>query len=98
VTEHTEIASQATQRDPSARSEVVKVRLSPNLVDAIGEAARRRGMTISEWLRQAARTVTVLEGIGFPDATPAGTHRYARIMGGAIADVRYIADNQEAAR
>src|SRR5688572_24986836 len=75
-----------------APSDDLKVRLSPQLRDAISEAATRRGMTASGWLRQAATTCAMLEGVLFPDVRTDGKRRYARIEGGAIVDVAYLPD------
>lgn len=52
-------------------------------------------MTASAWMRHAAMTVAILEGVLFPDVRTDGKRRYARIEGGAILDVRYIADEPE---
>jgi len=53
-------------------------------------------MNASEWVRQAARTCAMLEGVLFPDTRTDGKRRYARIEGGAIVDVQYLADQAEA--
>jgi hypothetical protein len=67
-------------------SNALRVRLSPNLRDAIGEAARARGMTVSTWMRHAALTRAMLVA---SDIRADGKRRYARIEGGAIVDVLY---------
>jgi predicted HicB family RNase H-like nuclease len=54
------------QRRPVVHSRVMRVRLSPELLKAIGIVAKRRGMSTSAWLRQAATTCAMLEGIGTP--------------------------------
>lgn len=82
---------------PLMYSNEMRVRLQPWLADAIIDAATRRGMNASAWLRNAAITVATLEGVLFPDLTPDGKRRYARIEGGAIVDVQYIADQAEEA-
>jgi hypothetical protein len=75
-----------------AQSGLMQVRLTPQLRDAIGEAATARGMSASAWLRNAAMTVAMLEGVVFPDVRTDGKRRYARIEGGAIVDVAYLPD------
>jgi hypothetical protein len=80
------------QSRPVARSGLMQVRLSPQLRDAISDAATARGMTASAWVRHAAMTVAMLEGVLFPDVRTDGKRRYARIEGGAIVDVQYLAD------
>lgn len=80
------------QAKPSVPSDDLKVRLSPQLRDAISEAAKRRGMTASGWLRQAATTCAMLEGVLFPDVRTDGKRRYARIEGGCLVDVAYLPD------
>jgi hypothetical protein len=80
------------QASPVAQSGAMRVRLTPQLVDAIGGAARRRGMTASAWMRHAAMTVAMLEGVGFPDMHSDGKRRYARIEGGCLVDVAYLPD------
>jgi hypothetical protein len=70
----------------------MRVRLTPQLHDAIGEAARRRGMSACAWLRNAAMTVAMLEGVLFPDVRGDGMRRYARIEGGCLVDVAYLPD------
>lgn len=83
------------QKRPTVRSNTLHVRLEPQLCDAVIDAASRRGMNASEWVRQAARTVAMLEGVLFPDALVDGKRRYARIEGGAIVDVQYLDDRAE---
>ncbi|MDA9437251.1 hypothetical protein [Bradyrhizobium sp. CCBAU 51627] len=85
------------QKRPLVHSRTLRVRLQPELVDAIVDAASRRGMKASAWLRHAAITVAMLEGVLFPDALAGGKRRYARIEGGAIVDVQYLADQVEEA-
>jgi len=85
------------QASPPVQSNDLKVRLSPQLRDAISEAATARGMTASAWVRQAAMTCAVLEGVMFPDVRTDGKRRYARIEGGAIVDVAYLPDMPESA-
>lgn len=85
------------QAKPPARSGVMCIRLTPRLLDAIGEAATARGMTASGWMRQAAMTCAMLEGVMFPDIRTDGKRRYARIEGGAIVDIAYLADAPESA-
>ena len=84
------------QKPPTVRSNTLTVRLEPLLADAITDAAVARGMNASEWVRQAARTCAMLEGVLFPDTRTDGKRRYARIEGGAIVDVQYLADQAEA--
>lgn len=84
--------AQDHQVKPPVQSGLMQVRLSRQLRDAIGEAATARGMTASAWVRQAATTCAVLEGVLFPDMQSDGKRRYARIEGGAIVDVAYLAD------
>jgi len=74
------------------RSNTLTVRLEPQLTDAIIDAAVARGMSSSEWVRQACRTVALLEGTLFPDVRDDGKRRYARIEGGAIVEVAYLPD------
>jgi hypothetical protein len=74
------------------QSNGMRVRLTPHLRDAISEAARRRGMTASAWMRHAAMTVAMLEGVLFPDVRTDGKRRYARIEGGCLVDVAYLPD------
>lgn len=80
------------QPRPAAQSDVMKVRLSPQLRDAISDAATARGMTASAWMRQAAMTVAMLEGVLFPDVRTDGKRRYARIEGGCLVDIAYLPD------
>jgi hypothetical protein len=77
---------------PPERRNGMRVRLSPQLHSAISEAATRRGMSDCAWLRQAAMTVAMLEGVMFPDIAPDGKRRYARIEGGALVDIAYLPD------
>ncbi len=83
------------QKRPMVHSNTLRVRLQPQLCDAIIDAASRRGMTASAWMRHAAMTVAMLEGVLSPDVRTDGKRRYARIEGGAIVDVRYIADEPD---
>jgi hypothetical protein len=53
-------------------------------------------MSSSAWLRQAATTCAMLEGVMFPDVRTDGKRRYARIEGGAIVDVQYLTDSDQA--
>jgi hypothetical protein len=85
-------APQDRQAKPPVQSGSMRVRLSPQLLGAISEAAACRGMTASAWMRHAARTVAMLEGVLFPDVRTDGKRRYARIEGGAIVDVAYLPD------
>jgi hypothetical protein len=78
-------------------SNTLRVRLQPQLRDAISDAATARGMSASAWVRSAAMTVARLEGVLFPDVRADGKRRYARIEGGAIVDVQYLADAPESA-
>ncbi len=82
---------------PLVHSNTLRVRLQPQLADAIIDAASRRGMNASAWMRHAAITVAMLEGVLFPDRLPDGKRRYARIEGGAIVDVQYLDDQAEEA-
>jgi hypothetical protein len=55
-----------------AFSELIQARCQPGFASLVERAARSRGMTISEWTRQAARTALALDGfdpshIGTPD-------------------------------
>lgn len=90
-------AAHNRQKRPLVHSNTLRVRLQPQLADAIIDAASRRGMNASQWMRHAAITVAVLEGAMFPDVTPDGKRRYARIEGGAIVDVQYFDDHGEEA-
>lgn len=45
-------------------SDTIRVRMQPELRGAISKAADRRSMTDSAWIRSAALTVLMLEGIG----------------------------------
>jgi len=79
---------------PVRHSDVMTVRLAPDLREAVDHAARARGQKPSEWLRQAAMTVAMLEGVSVlpdvgDDIRADGKRRYARIEGGAIVDVIY---------
>jgi hypothetical protein len=75
--------------------------MTPDLSDAICDAARKRGMTVSAWLREAARTMATLEGTLPPiisrdagelyDRDPDGRQRWARIEGDQIKGIRYHA-------
>jgi predicted HicB family RNase H-like nuclease len=58
-------AQDAPEKAPVA-SVVVGLRLSPELHDAVSEAAKHRGMTTSAWLRQSAATCAMLEGVLAP--------------------------------
>jgi len=80
---------------PVVHSNTLRIRLQPQLCDAIIDAAVARGMTASAWMRHAAMTVAMLEGALFPDVRVDGKRRYARIEGGAVVDIRYIADQAE---
>jgi hypothetical protein len=51
-------------------SDVLTVRCPPKLNALIAQAAKRRGMTPSEWVRQAAGTVLQLDGFD-PASEPA---------------------------
>jgi len=84
--------AQDDQARHTARSSVLALRLSPQLCDAIRKAATARGMTASGWLRQAATTCAMLEGVLFPDVRTDGKRRYARIEGGCLVDVAYLPD------
>jgi hypothetical protein len=77
-------------------SDIFQVRLPPQLRVAIEAAAKARGMSSSAWLRQAATTCAMLEGVMFPDVRTDGKRRYARIEGGAIVDVQYLTDSDQA--
>lgn len=83
------------QKRPRVHSNSMRIRLEPWLADAIVDSAVARGLTASAWMRHAAITVAMLEGVLFPDLTPDGKRRYARIEGGAIVDVQYLADQVE---
>lgn len=74
----------------------IKVRLSPQLRDAISVAAKARGMTISTWVRQSAMTCAMLEGVLYPDVWADGRRRFARIEGGSIVEVQYLAAGESA--
>lgn len=87
--------AQNRQKRPLVHSNTLRVRLQPQLADAIIDAASRRGMNASQWMRHAAMTVAMLEGVLFPDILADGKRRYARIEGGAITDVRYFDDQPE---
>lgn len=91
------IAPPGHRKKPLVHADALRIRLSPQLLGAISEAARRRGLTASTWLRQAATTCAMLEGVLFPDVRTDGKRRYARIEGGAIVDVQYLADQPEEA-
>lgn len=88
----TPAAAQNSHTKPPVQSGLMQVRLSPQLRDAISEAATARGMSASAWVRQAAMTCAMLEGVMFPDIRTDGKRRYARIEGGAIVDVAYLPD------
>lgn len=90
------MTSEDHQPRPVIASTLIKVRLSPQLRAAIEAAAKARGMTASGWMRQAATTCAMLEGVMFPDARTDGKRRYARLEGGAIVDVQYLADSDQA--
>ena len=49
---------------PPVRSGLMQLRMKPELRGAISKAAEKRSMTDSAWLRSAALTVLMLEGIG----------------------------------
>jgi hypothetical protein len=83
------------QKRPLVHSNMLRVRLHPQLADAIIDAATARGMTASAWMRHAAITVAMLEGALFPDVRHDGKRRYARIEGGAIVDIQYLDDQAE---
>lgn len=51
------------QRKPVAHSEWLALRITPELRQAVGDAATARGMTVSGWLRDAMRTICKLQGI-----------------------------------
>lgn len=85
-------AAQDQQARAPVQSGLMQVRLSPQLRDAISEAATARGMTASAWMRQAAMTIAMLEGVMFPDVRTDGKRRYARIEGGCLVDVAYLPD------
>jgi hypothetical protein len=65
-----------TAQDHQARrvvaSDTIRVRMKPELRGAISKAAAKRSMTDSAWLRNAALTSLMLEGIDtlvtFPEA------------------------------
>lgn len=90
------------QKRPTVRSNSLTVRLEPQLCDAVIDAASHRGMTASEWVRQAARTCAMLEGTWNVDTQPrdAGTlydcvdgkRRWARIVGDEIVGLYYHAE------
>lgn len=82
---------------PLERTNALSVRLHPQLADAIIDAATVRGMSSSEWVRSACMTVAMLEGALFPDVRTDGKRRFARIEGGAIVEVAYLADQAEEA-
>jgi hypothetical protein len=83
------------QARPPMHSGAMRVRLPPHLLDAISRAATARGMTASAWLRSAATTCAMLEGVmAPPDIRPDGRRRYARIEGGAIVDIQYLNDGE----
>jgi hypothetical protein len=87
------------QAKPPARYDAIHVRMSPELLDAIGEAAKQRGMTSSAWLRSAATTFARLEGtLPTPisrtagelyDRDTEGRQRWARIEGDQIKSIGY---------
>ena len=79
-------------RKPPTHSDLLQVRLTPQLRDAIGEAATARGMSASAWVRSACMTVAMLEGVMFPDIRTDGKRRFARIEGGCLVDVAYLPD------
>jgi hypothetical protein len=75
---------------PVRYSDVLAIRVAPELREAIQAAAAKRGQKPAEWIRNALWTVLALEGIaGNPDIRADGARRYARIEGGAIVDVVY---------
>jgi hypothetical protein len=63
---------QDRQAKPVIASALVKARMKPELRGAISKAAAKRSMTDSAWLRNAALTSLMLEGIDtlvtFPEA------------------------------
>jgi hypothetical protein len=63
-------------RKPPVRSDLFQVRMKPEMRGAISKAAERRQMTDSAWLRNAALTSLMLEGIDtlvtFPEALMEG--------------------------
>jgi len=65
------MTAQAGQKRPVAHCAVVTVRMLPELQNGISAAATKRQMSVSGWLRNAAMTTLMLEGIDtlvvFPD-------------------------------
>lgn len=90
------------QKRSVGRSNTLHVRLEPELCDAVIDAAVARGMTASEWVRQAARTCAMLEGTlrraevsrsaGALYDRVEGRQRWARIVGDQIKGMGYHAD------
>jgi hypothetical protein len=66
-----DVAQDHQTRAP-VRSSLMQVRMKPELRGAISAAANKRSMTDSAWLRNAALTSLMLEGIDtvvtFPEA------------------------------
>lgn len=90
------------QKRVSARSNTLHVRVEPELCDAIIDACVARGMSPSEWVRQAARTCAMLEGalVAPRDAGSLydqveGRQRWARIKDGAIVGLYYHTERPE---
>jgi len=83
-----------------AYSELIQARCQPGFAALVERAAHARGMSPSEWLRQASRTALQLEGIS-PDAIPrdagalydaiAGQRCYALVSGDRIVTLGYHA-------
>ncbi|WP_262048471.1 hypothetical protein [Bradyrhizobium sp. Bra78] len=93
---------------PTVRSNTLHVRLEPQLCDAVIDAASHRGMSSSEWARQALRTCAMLEGTLKVD-TPSrdagtlydrvdGRQRWALIQGDAIVGLHYHAEKPTSER
>lgn len=71
-------------------SDVLAVRVAPELREAIQALAARAGTKPAEWARRALWTVIALQGNDDnPDVRADGKRRYARLEGGALTDVIY---------
>jgi hypothetical protein len=80
------------QAKPPMHSGAMRVRMAPQLLEAISDAAGQRGMTASAWLREAAMLLARSEG-ALPASRSAGElydrdadgrQRWARIESGEI--------------
>jgi len=86
-------------------SELIQARCQPGFAALLDKAAQARGMSHSEYLRQAARTALQLDG--FDPATIAprdagslcdtveGRQRYALVEGGKLVTMSYHDDKPE---